>query len=207
MAIHNILNDAGEWLRGDGPHNQIVISSRVRLARNLQRFAFPGWAKKTERLQILDTIKPQVEALPEMADAHSVYSQDLTALEKQVLVERHLISREHAAKGVGSAVVMNRKQTLSIMPRAFRSPPISPVARSTAPGSAGRGHPPASTAATPWNSSGVAISPWTPRRGARKRKRLIRRTTTGTTPPCGNRARVQARASTPALIPPPMPMN
>lgn len=115
MAIHNILTNSGEWLRGEGPHHQVVVSSRVRLARNLRSFAFPGWAKKTERLQILDAIKPQVEALPEMADAHSVYSQDLTALEKQVLVERHLISREHAAKGVGSAVVMNRKQTLSIM--------------------------------------------------------------------------------------------
>ena len=115
MAIHNILSNAGEWLRGEGPHHHVVISSRVRLARTLRNFAFPGWAKKAERLQILDTIKPQVEALPEMADAHSVYSQDLTALEKQVLVERHLISREHAAKGIGSAVVMNRKQTLSIM--------------------------------------------------------------------------------------------
>src|SRR5207244_2799486 len=40
---------------------------------------------------------------------------DLSALEKQVLVERHLISREHAAKSAGSAVVMNRRQTLSIM--------------------------------------------------------------------------------------------
>ena len=115
MAIHNILTNTGEWLRGEGPHHQVVISSRVRLARNLRGSAFPGWAKKAERLQILDTIKPAVEGLPEMADAHSVYSQDLTALEKQVLVERHLISREHAAKGVGSAVVMNRKQTLSIM--------------------------------------------------------------------------------------------
>ena len=42
------------------------------------------------------------------------YLQDLSALEKQILVERHLIGREHAAKS-GSAVVMNRKQTLSIM--------------------------------------------------------------------------------------------
>jgi protein arginine kinase len=115
MAIHNILNNPGEWMRGDGPHNQIVVSSRVRLARNLKAFAFPGWAKKHERLQILEAIKPPVEALPEMSDAFSVYSQDLSALEKQVLVERHLISREHAAKGVGSAVVMNRRQTLSIM--------------------------------------------------------------------------------------------
>ena len=115
MAIHNILTNTGEWMRGDGPHHQIVVSSRVRLARNLRGFAFPGWAKKTERLQILETIKTQVESLPEMNDAFSVYSQDLSALEKQVLVERHLISREHAAKGVGSAVVMNKKQTLSIM--------------------------------------------------------------------------------------------
>ena len=115
MAIHNILTNTGEWLRGEGPHSQIVISSRVRLARNLKNHAFPGWAKKTERLQILETIKPCVEALPDMNEAFSVYSQDLSALEKQVLVERHLISREHAAKGVGSAVVMNRKQTLSIM--------------------------------------------------------------------------------------------
>jgi protein arginine kinase len=115
MPIHNILNTSGEWLRGEGPHHKIVVSSRVRLARNLKNFAFPGWAKKTERLQILDAIKPHVEALPEMNDIFSVYSQDLTALEKQVLVERHLISREHAAKGVGSAVIMNGRQTLSIM--------------------------------------------------------------------------------------------
>lgn len=115
MSIHNILLNTGEWLRGEGPHHQIVVSSRVRLARNVLKFSFPGWAKKTERLQILETIKPRVEELPEMSDAFSVYSQDLSALEKQVLVERHLISREHAAKGVGSAVVMNKKQTLSIM--------------------------------------------------------------------------------------------
>ena len=115
MKIANLFSSPGEWLRGDGPHHQIVISSRVRLARNLRKHAFPGWAKKAERLQILEEIKPRVEELTEMQDAFSEYLQDLTALEKQVLVERHLISREQAAKGVGSAVVMNRKQTLSIM--------------------------------------------------------------------------------------------
>ena len=115
MSIHNILSSSGEWLRGDGPQSQIVVSSRVRLARNLRNFPFPGWAKKPDRIGVLECVKPAVEALPEMAESHSVFSQDLSALEKQVLVERHLISREHAAKGVGSAVVMNKKQTLSIM--------------------------------------------------------------------------------------------
>src|SRR6187455_1212376 len=115
MKFAQFITGGGEWLRGEGPHHQIVISSRVRLARNLKQRAFPGWAKKAERTQILELIKPRVEELPEMQDSFSELLQDLSALEKQVLVERHLISREHAAKGVGSAVVMNRKQTLSIM--------------------------------------------------------------------------------------------
>jgi protein arginine kinase len=115
MKFSQVMTSSGEWLRGEGPHHQIVVSSRVRLARNLRNRAFPGWAKKAERTQILEQIKPHVEELTEMQDSFSELLQDLSALEKQVLVERHLISREHAAKGVGSAVIMNRKQTLSIM--------------------------------------------------------------------------------------------
>jgi protein arginine kinase len=115
MKFANVMSNAGEWLRGEGPHHQIVISSRVRFARNLRSRAFPGWAKKAERTAILDLIKPHVEGLPEMQDSFSELLQDLSAMEKQVLVERHLISREHAAKSAGSAVVMNRRQTLSVM--------------------------------------------------------------------------------------------
>ncbi len=115
MKISNLFSSSGEWAKNDGPHHQIVISSRVRLARNLRGHPFPGWAKKSDRLQALELIKPAVEGLAEMQDAYPAYLQDLSALEKQVLVERHLISREHAAKGVGSAVVINKKQTLSIM--------------------------------------------------------------------------------------------
>jgi protein arginine kinase len=115
MKFANVMSTAGEWLRGEGPHHQIVISSRVRLARNLRNRAFPGWGKKPARIEVLELIRPRVEELPEMQDSFSEMLQDLSALEKQVLVERHLISREHAAKGIGSAVVMNRRQTLSIM--------------------------------------------------------------------------------------------
>ncbi|MBV9007581.1 MAG: protein arginine kinase [Verrucomicrobia bacterium] len=115
MRIQSIISSTGEWLRGEGPHHQIVVSSRVRLARNLRNRAFPGWAKKAERTAVLEMIKPRVEELPEMQESFSELLQDLSALDKQVLVERHLISREHAAKSTGSAVVMNRKQTLSIM--------------------------------------------------------------------------------------------
>jgi len=115
MKLSSLLSSSGEWLHGEGPHNQIVVSSRVRLARNLREHSFPGHAKKAQRLAVLEEIKPRIEELPEMRDAFSEYMQDLNTLEKTVLVERHLISREQAQKTIGSAVIMNRKQTLSIM--------------------------------------------------------------------------------------------
>jgi protein arginine kinase len=114
MKIDPILTRPGDWLSG-GTRHPIVISSRVRLARNLAKLPFPGWAKKSERVRILEEIKPEVDMLPAIKDGFSEQLNELTATEKQVLVERHLISREHAAKGMGSAVVINPQQTISIM--------------------------------------------------------------------------------------------
>src|SRR5258707_531193 len=115
MKFSRIISNAGEWLSGDGPNRQIVVSSRIRLARNLARTPFPGWAKRAERMETLGLIRPALESLDEMREAYAQNLTELTALERQVLVERHLISREHAAKGAGSAVVMNVEQTLSFM--------------------------------------------------------------------------------------------
>ena len=60
-------------------------------------------------------IRPAVESLPEMKDAFSESMDNLTALDKQILVERHLISREHAAKSSGSGLVLNREETFCVM--------------------------------------------------------------------------------------------
>ena len=87
----------------------------VRLARNLRDHAFPGWAKKPERVKVLETVQPAISSLPEMADSFSEAMDNLVALDKQILVERHLISREHAAKNVGSGLVLNRTETFSVM--------------------------------------------------------------------------------------------
>ncbi|MFQ3671639.1 MAG: protein arginine kinase [Verrucomicrobiia bacterium] len=94
----------------------IVISSRVRLARNLNGRAFPGWLKRGERERLLAELQPVVAALPPMANpAYDQALDKFTPLEKQILVEQHLISREHAAKNAGSGVVISADQTLSIM--------------------------------------------------------------------------------------------
>ena len=113
--LHQFLISPSEAAQQHGPHDRIVMSSRVRLARNLREASFPGWAKKPERVKILETILPAVSALPEMADSFAEAMDNLTALDKQILVERHLISREHAAKNVGSGIVLNREESFCVM--------------------------------------------------------------------------------------------
>src|SRR4051794_10630401 len=115
MDIHAFLVPPADIAKRKGPHDRIVMSSRVRLARNIKEAAFPGWAKKPERVRVLDLIRPTIEGLPEMKDSFSDTMDSLSTLDKQILVERHLISREHAAKSAGSGLVLNRDETLCVM--------------------------------------------------------------------------------------------
>lgn len=115
MHFNTLLKNPAEWMRTSGPRNDIVITSRVRLARNLEDHPFPGWAEQGARTDVMNIICPVLEDLGEMKNAFSEEMTNLTAIQKQVLVERHLVSREHAAKGPGCATVMNRNQTISIM--------------------------------------------------------------------------------------------
>ena len=115
MNLHEFLVTPAESARREGPHNKIVMSSRVRLARNLKGAAFPGWAKKAERIKTLEAVRPAIESLPQMEECFSETMDNLTLLDKNILVERHLISREHAAKNAGSGLVLNRDETLCVM--------------------------------------------------------------------------------------------
>jgi protein arginine kinase len=115
MDIHEFLVPPAETAQRRGPFDKIVLSSRVRLARNLKDASFPGWAKKQERVRVLELIRPVVEALPEMKRSYSETMDNLSTLDKQILVERHLISREHAAKSAGSGLVLNQEETFCFM--------------------------------------------------------------------------------------------
>ncbi|MEM9081574.1 MAG: protein arginine kinase, partial [Verrucomicrobiota bacterium] len=110
-----MLKHPADWMASEGEGASVVVTSRVRLARNLVDYPFPGWADKRSRKAVLDELRPAVEAVPEMKEAFSHGLEDLSSVQKQVLVERHLISREQAARGEGSAAVVNRRQTFSLM--------------------------------------------------------------------------------------------
>jgi len=115
MRFTTLIKHPADWMTGGQGEHGAVLTSRIRLARNLRHHPFPGWAKRDQRAAALDLMRPAVDALPAMKGAFSHELGDLTSVQKQVLVERHLISREHAARGDGSAAVIERRQTLSLM--------------------------------------------------------------------------------------------
>lgn len=115
MRFSTLLKHPADWMTGHSAETSVVLTSRVRLARNLRGVSFPGWSRKSERVKTLRQIKGIVDRIPAMKDGFSHELSDLDQLQKQVLVERHLISREQAARNEGSGSVVNRKQTLSLM--------------------------------------------------------------------------------------------
>jgi protein arginine kinase len=116
VKLSQIFQTSAEWLRSQDDESGIVVSSRLRLARNIEGAAFPTWAKKSEKERVLNQVFPRVMGIPEMRDAILSESMDhFSVLDKQILVEQHLISREHAARSTGSAVVVSADRSLSIM--------------------------------------------------------------------------------------------
>lgn len=115
MRFATLIKNPADWMKGAGPHSEIVMTSRVRLARNLRGFPFPGFSQERQRIDLMEQARPVVEDLPEMRDGYSEEYNGLSKIRKQVLVERHLVSREHAARSSGCAVVVDRRQSISIM--------------------------------------------------------------------------------------------
>ena len=111
MRFSTLVKHPADWMTAGRADNAVVLTSRIRLARNLAEVAFPGWATKEQRIETLGILRPAVEGLDCMKEPFSQELEELSSVQKQVLVERHLISREHAARGEGSAAVIERKQT------------------------------------------------------------------------------------------------
>jgi len=115
MRFTTLVKHPADWMNPKAVDNSIVVTSRIRLARNLRNVPFPGWARKKERLKIHEKIRSVVDEVAVMKNGFIHELNELDHLQKQVLVERHLISREQAARNEGASVVIDRKQRLSLM--------------------------------------------------------------------------------------------
>lgn len=116
MTLRLHTEHAGEWLRGSGPHNEVVISSRIRLARNLAGFPFVNRASARQQQEVLDRCKEVITHSDLGDNVLWVELKQCPELDRQLLVERHLISRPHAAaERVARAVGIGEQETFSIM--------------------------------------------------------------------------------------------
>ena len=116
VELNSLLQQTGEWLRGTGPHAAICLSSRIRLARNVSAHRFPHWATKRELAQVRQLVESAAAQAPYLAQAITLRLEELAGVDRQLLVERHLISREHAdGDSAERAVIIGDREILALM--------------------------------------------------------------------------------------------
>jgi protein arginine kinase len=115
QTFDELATKSGEWLRGSGPESDIVISSRIRLARNLADFPFIRRCGDEDRLSIERTVRARMEKLEDWADVRYIDVDELSEVDRQFLVERQLISRELAETDGSRAVAIDPNEQFSVM--------------------------------------------------------------------------------------------
>lgn len=119
MSLRDIINNAlSKWMNGKGPEGDIVLSSRVRLARNLDGIPFPQRMSEEDGNKILAGVRLAVEKMnseKKWSRLELTRLDELSANEREILVEKHLISPQHATKSRFGAVVLSDDESVSIM--------------------------------------------------------------------------------------------
>lgn len=93
----SLIPDGGvSWLDASGEHAGVVLSTRIRLARNVEGFAFSTRARDAERLRVLAHVREAVEGTPSLRQGLLVRVDELEGPERLLLHERHLVSKELA---------------------------------------------------------------------------------------------------------------
>jgi protein arginine kinase len=110
-------NALSDWMKADGPDSDIVISSRIRIARNLRPYSFPMLATNQQSKEVLDQVEQasKSDELDTISRFEFVHLSEMKELEKMVLVEKHLISPALANDSRNGAVMLNENESISIM--------------------------------------------------------------------------------------------
>jgi protein arginine kinase len=113
--LQELTSQCGEWLRGSGPESDIVISSRIRLARNLAQFPFIRRCTERDRASIEQLLHEKLSDIRQMKNLLYLKVDGLPSLDRQFLVERQLISRELAESAGARSVAIDTREQYSLM--------------------------------------------------------------------------------------------
>lgn len=115
VKLDELAQRCGEWLRGSGPQSDIVISSRIRLARNLASFPFIRRCSEADRTAIEKTFRDAISQVEGWKDLIKVDVASLPVVDRQFLVERQLISRELSDASGARSVFIDSQEQFSLM--------------------------------------------------------------------------------------------
>jgi protein arginine kinase len=115
MKLSDLTTRAGEWLRGNGPQSEIVISTRIRLARNLANQRFLTRMTRHQRQATENRVRETILSANLASETLYVDMESAPEIDRQLLVERHLISKQHAAAEGARGVAVGDGETISIM--------------------------------------------------------------------------------------------
>lgn len=106
-----------EWMKANGPDQDVVISSRIRIARNLSTHPFPMLSTNTQSKEVLDQVRQMMDSdeLNTISEFQFIPLEQLNDLEKRVLVEKHLISPNLANEARDGAFILSHNESVSIM--------------------------------------------------------------------------------------------
>ena len=105
---------SNRWYLGVGEQSDIVVSTRIRLARNLNEYPFPNKLNTKSRTAINNIIKDAVES-DNRFDLRFVEMKSLARFEAASMAERHIISPEFASDADGRALLISKDEDICIM--------------------------------------------------------------------------------------------
>jgi protein arginine kinase len=113
MNLDDLTRTSGEWLRGTGSESDIVMCSRIRLARNLATYPFTNRASRGDKAEIEREVRAAIARVDDQLHYLDVHV--LNPLDRQFLVERQLISRELMTSEGPRGVAIGPEENVSIM--------------------------------------------------------------------------------------------
>jgi protein arginine kinase len=118
MSLSDFLERAmSRWMKDGGPEDDVVLTSRIRVARNLENIPFPILQTDTHANQVIDLVSQALHApsVQKLGKFELLRCKEMSAIDRQVLVEKHLISKDLAEQERHGAVVLRADEAVSIM--------------------------------------------------------------------------------------------
>lgn len=115
MKIDDLIGKKSEWLKGEGPKSNIAISTRVRLARNIEGRPYFDRAAQAAREATMQSVLAAVKRTKTLSKALFIKMKETSELDRQFLLERHVMSKEHTQDVAAKGLVIDETEVVSIM--------------------------------------------------------------------------------------------